>query len=103
MQLSARLRHADIGTAGFDGFLPGDAGQEVYWYKGGHGAALGNDDNLSQLIHYTLTGDPSVRYSTNPKITPGWRSLVSRAIFYLPYPLTFALLFFHYRYLQHNR
>lgn len=50
------LRMRDIGTAGVDGFQWEDpAKTEVYYFDGGHGAALG-EDNLQRLAAYVMDG-----------------------------------------------
>ncbi len=76
----------DIGTGGFGGFLQSDDGQEVYYYAGGHNAAIKTDDNLARLIHYTLTGEAQA-YSVSKDAAPGAMALVSRMM-----PIVAALL-----------
>lgn len=50
------LRMRDIGTAGVDGFQWEDpAKTEVYYFDGGHGAAL-SEDNLQRLASYVMEG-----------------------------------------------
>lgn len=76
----------DIGTAGFSGFLPGDTGHEVFYYKGGHGAALQDNENLRRIVHYTITGE-SMNYAASSETKIGLLPLGSRMMPYAAIPL----------------
>jgi len=71
------LMMRDIGTGGFGGFLQSDDNQEVYYYAGGHNAAIKTDDNLARLIHYTLTGETQ-QYSVSTNASHAVMGLASR-------------------------
>ena len=81
---------SDIGTAGFNGFLPGDLRREVFYYKGGHGSALKDTKNLAELIRYTLLGGTPT-YAVTPDLQPGVMSLLSRTMPYVPSAVVAAL------------
>jgi alpha-beta hydrolase superfamily lysophospholipase len=73
----------DIGTAGVDGFYAWDdpAKREVFYYKGGHSAALA-PENLASLAAYVMDG-AATEPAGLPREPPRSFSLLSRAAPYL--------------------
>ena len=69
----------DVGTAGVDGFheWDDDAKTEIYYYPGGHSAAL-TADNLPRLVSFVLDGDV-IAPTALPRTPPAGFSFFSRA------------------------
>ena len=69
----------DVGTAGVDGFheWDDDAKSEVYYYPGGHSAAL-SVDNLPRLVTFMLDGTV-LEPAALPRTPPAGFSFLSRA------------------------
>jgi hypothetical protein len=76
----------DIGTGGVDGFLWEDPRKtEVYYYRGGHGAALASD-NLPRLASFVMDGtstqpdglmqEPSGRFAMLSRAAPVFAWLI---------------------------
>jgi pimeloyl-ACP methyl ester carboxylesterase len=69
----------DVGTAGVDGFHGWDdkVKSEVYYYPGGHSAALASD-NLSRFVTFVLDGDV-IRPGSLPRMPSMGFSFLSRS------------------------
>jgi pimeloyl-ACP methyl ester carboxylesterase len=71
---------SDVGTGGFGGFLNVDPSycRELFYYAGGHGAALSDKERLKALVDFVTTGTD--RYAGLKEDEPGTIATVSRAL-----------------------
>lgn len=74
------LGMGDVGTAGSDGFLAVDptCAREVFYYPGGHSAALSDDTALRALVDFAAKGEDG--YPPLPQGDLGWFATASRAL-----------------------